>query len=86
MPGAKPSRQRVRPLRLQLEDWIKDQHNPGHNLWSWSQRRPDFRRAKKLTVDDSYPTPNILDILTSLGSSNFFFNFRRGTSVSCNSK
>ena len=92
IPNAQPVRQRVRPLapplrenlRLQLQDWIKDEviessNSPwasplvpvtkktGHTRWC-----VDFRAVNRLTVSDSYPTPSISEILTSLGSSKVF--------------
>ena len=34
----------------------------------------DFRKLNKLTVRDSYPIPNITDILDNLGESRYFTN------------
>ena len=92
IPNAQPVRQRVQPLapplrenlRLQLQDWIKDEviessNSPwasplvlvmkktGHTRWC-----VDFRAVNRMTVGDSYPTPSISEILTSLGSSRIF--------------
>ena len=71
-------------LRAQLDLWLKNEViEPSSSPWS-SPLVPvtkksgetrwvlDFRRVNDLTVTDSFPTPNISEILTSLGKSRYF--------------
>ena len=71
-------------LRTQLDLWLKNEViEPSSSPWS-SPLVPgtkksgetrwvlDFRRVNDLTVTDSFPTPNISEILNSLGKSKYF--------------
>ena len=71
-------------LRDQLDKWLKDEViEPSNSPWS-SPLVPvmkksgqtrwvlDFRAVNSVTAGDSYPCPNISDILSSLEKSTFF--------------
>jgi len=71
-------------LRAQLDSWLKNEViEPSSSPWS-SPLVPvtkktgetrwvlDFRRVNDLSVTDSFPTPNISEILSSLGKSRYF--------------
>ena len=71
-------------LRAQLDLWLKNEViEPSSSPWS-SPLVPvtkkngetrwvlDFRRVNDLSVTDSFPTPNISEILNSLGKSRYF--------------
>ncbi len=71
-------------LRAQLDSWLQNEViEPSSSPWS-SPLVPvtkkngqtrwvlDYRRVNDLTVTDSFPTPNISEILNSLGKSKYF--------------
>ena len=71
-------------MRDQLDKWLKDEViEPSNSPWS-SPPIPvtkksgsilwvlDFRAVNAVTAADSYPCPNISDILSSLDKSTFF--------------